>query len=325
MTIGFASLVLIVGVSAPMFAASPESQSRLTALKIVVVDGEGAVNIIQQKTAVAPLVEVRDQNGLPVAGAVVKFTITGARHAAFAGGSPTFTVTADAAGRAAASGFSPLGSGSVQIQVQAAFQGQTAAATIAQTNVMTAAEASSAASSAAGAPAAGGGGINGLAIAGIVGGVAAAGAVVATQMTNDAAPDSAAAPDPAIAAAAGNYLLQQIDGAGLPAVSVGSPPNSCPVVTDSSTMELKASPQEYTISEHSHNDCRIGSTGETFNASYQGTWSIQGSTITFIQRGGIDLNFGPATLSGSLLSAGYVPPHVETGKTNPRVNSTWRK
>ncbi len=31
-------------------------------LKIVVIEGEGAVNIIQQKTAVSPLVEVRDRN-----------------------------------------------------------------------------------------------------------------------------------------------------------------------------------------------------------------------------------------------------------------------
>ena len=35
-------------------------------LKIVVISGEDAVNIIQQKTAVAPVVEVRDRNDLPV-------------------------------------------------------------------------------------------------------------------------------------------------------------------------------------------------------------------------------------------------------------------
>lgn len=44
-------------------------------LKIVVIEGEGAVNIIQQKTAVSPLVEVRDRNNNPVSGAVVTFTI----------------------------------------------------------------------------------------------------------------------------------------------------------------------------------------------------------------------------------------------------------
>ena len=42
-------------------------------LKIVVIAGEGAVNVIQQKTAVAPIVEVRDRNDQPVAGVVVTF------------------------------------------------------------------------------------------------------------------------------------------------------------------------------------------------------------------------------------------------------------
>ena len=57
-------------------------------LRIVVVKGEDAVNIIQQKTAVAPLVEIRDRNNLPVAGATVTFTI-GGNSAAFAGGAQT--------------------------------------------------------------------------------------------------------------------------------------------------------------------------------------------------------------------------------------------
>ena len=46
-------------------------------LRIVVIEGEDAVNIIQQKTAVRPIVEVRDRNDLPVAGASVLFTIGG--------------------------------------------------------------------------------------------------------------------------------------------------------------------------------------------------------------------------------------------------------
>jgi len=62
-------------------------------LRIVVIEGEGAINIIQQKTAVAPVVEVRDQNNLPVAGATVTFTIQGGKTAAFASGSQTLTVT----------------------------------------------------------------------------------------------------------------------------------------------------------------------------------------------------------------------------------------
>lgn len=41
-------------------------------LKVLVIEGEAAVNIIQQKTAVAPVVEVRDRNDLPVPGVLLK-------------------------------------------------------------------------------------------------------------------------------------------------------------------------------------------------------------------------------------------------------------
>src|SRR5215218_87820 len=92
-------------------------------LRIVVIEGEGAVNIIQQKTAVAPIVEIRDRNNVPVGGATVTFTIQGAKSAMFAGGSQTMTVTTNAAGRAVAAAVNPLSSGTVQIQTAAAFQG----------------------------------------------------------------------------------------------------------------------------------------------------------------------------------------------------------
>ena len=165
------------------------------ALKIVVIDGEGAVNIIQQKTAVAPVIEVRDRNDQPVAGATVNFVVRAGR--ATFGGARTLTVTTNAAGRAAAAGLAPSGTGALQIGATATFQGQTAAAiTIAQTNVLTAAEAAAASSAAAsgssgtagaasgtsGAAGAGGGAGMSLTTIGIVGGAAAAaGAVVATK------------------------------------------------------------------------------------------------------------------------------------------------
>src|SRR4051812_24638161 len=99
-------------------------QATQPALRIVVLEGESAVNIIQQKTAVRPLIEVRDRNNVPVAGATVTFTIGTGQPAAFAGGLQTLTVTTNAAGQAAASGFGALGPGAVQVNVQAAFQGQ---------------------------------------------------------------------------------------------------------------------------------------------------------------------------------------------------------
>ena len=69
-------------------------------LKIVVIAGEGAVNIIQQKTAVAPIVEIRDRNNLPVSGATVTFSVGGS-GATFGTGS-TLTVVTNAAGQATA-------------------------------------------------------------------------------------------------------------------------------------------------------------------------------------------------------------------------------
>jgi hypothetical protein len=148
-------------------------------LKIVVVEGEGAVNIIQQKTAVAPVIEVRDRNDQPVSGAVVRFAISKGR--ATFNGARTLTATTDALGRATAAGLTPSGTGSLSIATSATFQGQTAAITIAQTNVLTAAQAAAAASagssgaSAGGSAAAGGGGggLSNTAIVGIVGGAGA--------------------------------------------------------------------------------------------------------------------------------------------------------
>src|SRR5204863_366747 len=111
-----------------------------SSLQIVVIEGEGSVNIVQTKTAVAPLVEVRDRNGLPVSGAAATFTI-GGNNAAFAGGTHVLTIATNAAGRAAASSFSAINGGALQIQVSAAYQGQIATAVISQTNVATAAAA----------------------------------------------------------------------------------------------------------------------------------------------------------------------------------------
>jgi hypothetical protein len=158
-------------VRAQLTAAAPP-------LKIVVLEGEGAVNIIQQKTAVAPVIEVRDRNDQPVSGALVRFAIQKGR-ASF-NGVRTLTATTDALGRATATGLTPIGNGTLQIGASAAFQGQTAAITIAQTNVLTAAQASTVAAGGSG-TAGGGGGLSHVAIAAIAGGAGVAGALIASK------------------------------------------------------------------------------------------------------------------------------------------------
>lgn len=179
-------------VTVAMVFIAVEAVAQNANLKVIVIEGEGAVNIIQQKTAVTPIVEIRDRNNLPVSGATVTFSIGGGNSAAFAGGAQTVTVTTNAAGRAAAAALNPLGGGSFQIHVSAAFQGQTAVATIAQTNVLTIAEAAAQTAGASGAGggssggavaggASGGGGLSGTTI-GIIGAAVGGGALAATQV-----------------------------------------------------------------------------------------------------------------------------------------------
>lgn len=121
------SLILIYSV----WADSP------TALNIDIIDGDGAVNNIRQRTAREPIVEVTDENHKPVAGALVLFSAPD--HGAsgvFANGSRQISVTTNAQGRAAGQGFQPnLEKGRVEIQVQASYQGVHAATYIHSINV----------------------------------------------------------------------------------------------------------------------------------------------------------------------------------------------
>ena len=191
---GFAILVCSVGI-----AVAGEAQGQQEAdLRIVVLEGEDSVNIVEQGTAVPTLVEVRDRNDLPVSGASVLFALSGgdAAAATLNAGLSQVAATTNALGQAAVT-VNPIARGLVQLQVSTAFQGQTAVATIVQTNFATVAEAAVAGATAAGggaaaaggsgASAAGGGGAGGGlgpgAIGGIVGGgvAAAVGAVVATR------------------------------------------------------------------------------------------------------------------------------------------------
>jgi hypothetical protein len=155
-------MVICVLICVPAGNLRAEAQTQVSkGLRIVVIEGEDAVNIVQQKTAVRPLVEVRDSNNLPVAGATVLFTLfrTGGNAAAsFANGQSAVTVTTDAVGRAASSPLQAIGTGAVRIDVQATYQGQVATTTINQTNFATPADAAKAGrtpTQAAGAAAAG--------------------------------------------------------------------------------------------------------------------------------------------------------------------------
>jgi hypothetical protein len=105
-------------------------------LNLLVLEGEGAINNIKQRTAREPVVEVQDENHRPVAGALVLFALPrGGASGSFANGATTLRVTTDAQGRAAARGLKPNNvAGQVEIVVSASFAGLTASIVVHQIN-----------------------------------------------------------------------------------------------------------------------------------------------------------------------------------------------
>jgi hypothetical protein len=164
-----AEIVAITYATPPIRAQAPEPKQ----LTISILEGEGAINNIKQRTAREAVVQVQDENHKPVAGVAVTFFL--ADHGAsgvFSNGSRSLTVMTDTNGQAATGGMTPNNmAGKMEIRVSARLGNLNAEATITQTN-------------AAGAAAAGGAaGISGKTIGIIIGVVAAAavGAIVATH------------------------------------------------------------------------------------------------------------------------------------------------
>jgi hypothetical protein len=133
-------LVLLNMLRAPAWAQQPAS-----GLRIVIVEGDGAINNIRQRVNREPIVQVEDENRKPVAGAAVLFFLPEqGPSGTFANGSRMLMVVTDSKGQARASGIRPNDqSGPVQLRVTASFQGLTASAVISQTNVAGAAAAAS--------------------------------------------------------------------------------------------------------------------------------------------------------------------------------------
>jgi hypothetical protein len=156
-------------------------------LNLVIVEGEGAINNIKQRTAREPVVQVEDENHRPVAGAAVLFDLPGqGASGTFPDGGHSLTVITDDRGRAVARGLRPNNvQGKFEIHVTASHNGQTGTATITMSNAM-------AGAGAAGASA----GISGKLIAVIVVAAAAAagGAIYATHSGGGSASSIAAGP-----------------------------------------------------------------------------------------------------------------------------------
>jgi len=104
-------------------------------LNLVIVEGDGAINNIRQRTAREPIVQVEDENHRPVAGAAVIFLLPErGPGGTFADSSHTLSVVTNSQGRAAARGIQINHTqGQFTIHVTASFNGMSAATDISQT------------------------------------------------------------------------------------------------------------------------------------------------------------------------------------------------
>src|ERR1700723_1872160 len=115
--------LLLAGVLAVPLPPIAFAQDAAPKLNLVVVEGDGAINNIRQRTAREPIVQVEDENHKPIAGALVIFSLPqSGPSGTFAGGSTVFNGVSDAAGHATATGLTPNNIvGKYQIQVDAKY------------------------------------------------------------------------------------------------------------------------------------------------------------------------------------------------------------
>jgi hypothetical protein len=124
------SMLLVSLLAAPLFGQDAGT------LRLVVRDGDGAVNNFRRKIVSPVEVEVRDERNRPVEGARVRFTLPalgpGGR---FADGSRTAELTTDPRGRAGISSFVPNEQeGRFSVVIDAVSKGREASAVVSQTN-----------------------------------------------------------------------------------------------------------------------------------------------------------------------------------------------
>lgn len=157
------SLVVPLIVASLLSAAQDPQAAPPHRLNLVIVEGEGAINNVKQRTSRETIVQVEDENHRPVAGAVVAFLLPdNGPGGTFVTGAKSTTVVTDSTGRAVMPRVQlNTTSGRFEIRVHVSYQGLEADAAIAQSIL------------------AASGGLSTGAIIGIIAGVAAAGAVAA--------------------------------------------------------------------------------------------------------------------------------------------------
>ncbi|HKW99899.1 MAG TPA: hypothetical protein VJN43_19315 [Bryobacteraceae bacterium] len=142
--------------------AIPAVLAQSPGIKLTVLEGQGAINNIEQHRAKEPVVQVMEDEK-PVAGATVTFQLPETGASGYFATNRVLTIQTDAKGQAVGRGLHPNSTaGRFQIRVTASFHGETANAVIYQINAQPAGAAK------------GGGGKKFLIIA-LVGGAAAGG------------------------------------------------------------------------------------------------------------------------------------------------------
>ena len=109
-----------------------------TQLNIVVVEGEGAINNVKERTARDPVIRVEDENHKPIAGVAVVFTLpTEGATGQFGNGAKNLTVMTDENGVAAGKGLKLYQvDGKVPIHINASYRGLTASTTMTEFAVL---------------------------------------------------------------------------------------------------------------------------------------------------------------------------------------------
>ncbi len=133
------SLQVVLCVALLLLPASIPARAQDTAprLQIEVIEGQGGINSIGQRSNREPVIQVEDENRKAIAGASVVFFLPSmGPGGTFDNGSTTLTTTTNGQGQAVARGIRFNNQpGEMQIRVTASYAGQTANTIITQTNV----------------------------------------------------------------------------------------------------------------------------------------------------------------------------------------------
>lgn len=124
-----------VAPQAPNLAPQAPAALPVESLAVYVLEGQNEIHDIRNPVTAMPVVEVRDENGLPIEGADVTFELpkTGA-GGAFAGQATTYSTKTNSQGQAAATFLPNVQTGRFTIRVSAKSGNRTGHAVITQSN-----------------------------------------------------------------------------------------------------------------------------------------------------------------------------------------------